>query len=122
MTLQPVEDARIQPVEISAEASTQSLAIRWLDGHRSEYGWEWLRWRCPCAECQGEMGIPGKLQSLERLEAEQTELTNLALVGAYGIQLYWADGHSYGIYSFQWLRAACPCPECEALRSSRGER
>lgn len=117
--MDPFEDDRIQPTDITAEASTRTLAIRWLDGHHSAYGWEWLRWRCPCAECQGEMGIPGKLQSTERLTAEQTELTNVVLVGAYGLQLYWADGHSYGIYSFQWLRAACPCQECTGKRAAR---
>jgi len=120
--MEPFEDERVQPVNITAEGSTRSLRITWLDGHRSEYSWEWLRWRCPCAECQGEMGTPGKLRVTKYLTDEQKELTNVSIVGAYGIQLYWADGHSYGIYSFYWLRASCPCPECEAERTTKTTR
>ncbi len=110
--MEPFDDASVQPTVITAEGSDKTLVVEWADGHVSRYSWEWLRWRCPCAECQGEMGIPGKLQTTEKLQEEQKELVNLSLVGSYGIQLQWADGHSYGIYSFSWMRRACPCDEC----------
>jgi DUF971 family protein len=28
----------------------------------------------------------------------------------------WNDGHSTGIYSFDYLRSICPCPECHPPR------
>jgi len=36
------------------------------------------------------------------------------LVGRYALQIYWSDGHSSGIYTFDYLRGLCPCTECEA--------
>lgn len=37
------------------------------------------------------------------------ELESLEVVGNYALQLIWADGHSYGIYSWELLRQLCPC-------------
>jgi DUF971 family protein len=36
----------------------------------------------------------------------------LALVGAYGLRVVWSDGHDTGIYTFERLLEACPCPAC----------
>ena len=33
-------------------------------------------------------------------------------VGNYAIRINWSDGHSSGIYSYDHLRAICPCSEC----------
>jgi DUF971 family protein len=33
-------------------------------------------------------------------------------VGRYAIQFNWQDGHSGGIYSWDYLRRSCQCPEC----------
>ena len=33
-------------------------------------------------------------------------------VGRYAIQFNWLDGHSAGIYSFEYLRRHCQCGEC----------
>jgi len=38
------------------------------------------------------------------------------LVGNYGLQVTWGDGHEHGIYHLADLRAACPCEECRAAR------
>jgi DUF971 family protein len=32
------------------------------------------------------------------------ELVRYEIVGGYALQLYWADGHNTGIYSFDYLR------------------
>ena len=37
-------------------------------------------------------------------------------VGSYAIRVYWNNGHSSGIYSFDRLRKICPCPECAKER------
>ena len=34
------------------------------------------------------------------------------LVGHYALQIFWSDGHSTGIYTFEYLRGLCPCPYC----------
>lgn len=39
------------------------------------------------------------------------ELEKLEGVGNYALQLVWKDGHSYGIYTWGYLRQLCPCGE-----------
>ena len=39
------------------------------------------------------------------------ELEKLDGVGNYALQLVWKDGHSYGIYTWEYLRQLCPCGE-----------
>ena len=34
------------------------------------------------------------------------------LVGNYGINIHFSDGHTTGIFTFQRLRADCPCEAC----------
>ena len=33
-------------------------------------------------------------------------------VGRYALQFNWQDGHSAGIYSWEYLRRMCQCGEC----------
>ena len=33
-------------------------------------------------------------------------------VGRYALQFNWQDGHSGGIYSWEYLRRVCQCREC----------
>jgi DUF971 family protein len=40
----------------------------------------------------------------------------VSAVGGYAIQFNWADGHSYGIYNWDYLRDLCPCDEDTAKR------
>jgi DUF971 family protein len=99
------------PTRIHADRARSILEIEWADGHRSEYSFVALRWLCPCAYCRGEAGSPGWLDSSPTLTPEQTQLVDLRLVGWYGIAPTWGDGHDSGIYTFELLRANCPCGE-----------
>ncbi len=40
------------------------------------------------------------------------QLTSATPIGNYALQPNWADGHIYGIWTFERLRAICPCEEC----------
>jgi DUF971 family protein len=104
------------PTRIHADRAAATLTIEWADGHTTTYGFEPLRWLCPCAYCRGEAGMPGWLDSTPTLTIEQTRLTDLHLVGNYAISPHWADGHSTGFYPFRLLRDRCPCPECTTHR------
>ena len=46
------------------------------------------------------------------------KLTNVETVGRYAVRLFWADGHSTGLYSFDYLREICPCAECKKTVTS----
>ena len=96
------------------------IEIQWQDGHDSVFDFDFLRRNCPCALCAGEAGIPGTVDEHTVFASEQTALAEMRPVGNYGMSLTWQDGHAEGIYSFEMLRAACLCRECDTRR--RAER
>ena len=102
-----------RPDVIGGSVERRVVEITWLDGHRSTYDFEYLRWHCPCAFCAGEGGQPGALASAHTLTPEQTALVDMGPVGNYAMSLTWQDGHSTGIYTFESLRRLCQCPECQ---------
>jgi DUF971 family protein len=110
--------ATTTPTRIHADRGAGTLEIDWADGHRTLYGFEALRWLCPCAYCRGEAGMPGWLDSGPTLTDEQTRLVDVSMVGGYAIAPAWADGHHTGYYTFTMLRDRCPCPDCSARRDA----
>jgi DUF971 family protein len=40
---------------------------------------------------------------------QSAELDTLDAVGNYALQPRWKDGHSFGIYTWDYLRHLCPC-------------
>ncbi len=93
------------PVDIRYDNARGRLEISWADGMESAYAYEFLRWRCPCAACAGEMGMPGQLQFVDHLRPEQYQLQSIDIVGLYAVRPTWADGHASGIFTFERLRA-----------------
>ena len=105
-------DRRIEPLDIAVHVDQRLMRVTWSDGHEAVYDFEYLRWQCPCAECRGEGGAPGMLSRVDQLSLQQTEMTDLHVVGRYGLTPVWADGHQTGIYTYRALRALCQCPTC----------
>lgn len=91
------------------------VLVEWDDaGHTALFAARDLRLACPCAECVEEM-TGRRLLDAARVPAEVRPLS-LTLVGAYGLRIQWSDGHATGIYTFEHLRAACPCLQCRGVR------
>lgn len=125
-------DTRKKPTEVQVHVTSGAgLDIRWSDGHTSHYDFTYLRDQCPCALCNEERRKKAEI-------AEQTkESSGGALppalpmfkpkpkaraaraVGHYALQIDFTDGHSTGIYSFEYLREICPCDACKAEFRSR---
>src|SRR5690349_10933146 len=84
----------------------EELAIKWDDGSESFIGLERLRRHCPCAGCKGEVDIMGNVyRGPERaLSPQSFQLVRVVQVGGYAIQPVWADGHTTGLYSFDYLK------------------
>ncbi|HEX3927999.1 MAG TPA: DUF971 domain-containing protein [Gemmatimonadales bacterium] len=84
------------------------------EGHVGRFAARALRLACPCAACVDEMTNRPLLDAA----AVPMDVRPVAidLVGAYGLRVHWSDGHATGIYTFQALRAQCPCSACEAAR------
>jgi DUF971 family protein len=98
----------------------KGLEIDWVDGHRSAWSFVWLRDACPCATCNDERKTQGRKAGQPK--AKPTELlpmyappvkpASAHAVGRYALQFNWLDGHSAGIYSWEYLRRVCQCREC----------
>jgi len=81
------------------------LALAWADGCESYLDFEMLRKACPCAGCQGEPDVTGLVIVPKVVHNERSfQLLRHEMVGGYAIQLFWADGHGTGIYSYEYLR------------------
>ena len=88
------------------QAIGDELAIKWEDGTEDFISLQAVRRACPCAGCQGERDILGNLYKNpdKPLSPAAFILTRMSGVGGYGIQPVWGDGHSTGIFSFDYLR------------------
>lgn len=98
------QTAGMRPVDVQQIGG--ELAIRWDDGGENFIPLEKLRRCCPCAGCQGEVDIMGNLYKGPDKPLPMTafELVRFTMVGTYAIQPAWKDGHSTGIFSFEYLR------------------
>ena len=93
----------------------REIKIQWEEqGHVARYPARLLRAACRCASCVEEMSgaplldpaaIPDDIHAL-----------SVRLVGQYAVYFSWSDGHSTGIYPFEFLLEICPCDECVARR------
>jgi ATP-binding protein involved in chromosome partitioning len=93
------------PTDIELDNGGRRVRFVWADGQRSDYDWEYLRWRCPCATCSGEGEFAGELRDRTELRADETEMVDLELVGRYAVKPTWRNGHDTGIFTFRNLRA-----------------
>lgn len=82
------------------------LAIRWDDGAETFLPLEKMRRACPCAGCSGERDIMGNVYKSpdKPLTPAAFQIRRIGTVGGYALQPVWADGHSTGLYSFDYLR------------------
>lgn len=98
----------------------KGLEIDWADGHRSAWSFAWLREACPCATCIEERKAEGRKAGQPRpkpaellpMFSQPNKPGSAQAVGRYAIQFEWLDGHRGGIYSWEYLRRQCQCPEC----------
>src|SRR5947207_4382815 len=115
------EGARTHFTGATLDTEKKELTVQWGDGHVSLYPLAYLRKNCPCASCR-EVRAKASGGGLMVLSSQAVhasdELENITSVGRYGMQPSWADGHNTGIYTFEFLRDLCPCPECRRTRGA----
>jgi DUF971 family protein len=107
----------VTPTGINADRTQRIMTVSWSDGHTSHYPFELLRAGCPCASCRG--GHENMRKDADEAvfethlgDSEKTRIRKIEPVGSYAITIEWEDGHTYGIYTWYYLRSLCPCPEC----------
>lgn len=89
------------------QAGSQELSVEWQDGHQSLYPVRLLRLNCRCANCVEER--TGRPLLREEDVPADVRPVKISPVGRYAVQISWTDGHDTGIYTFEHLRALCPC-------------
>jgi DUF971 family protein len=107
------------PASIKVNRTDKVLTIQWKSNHTSDYNFGLLRNACPCVECRGghdrmsDRPDP-EVFSLPVDDSERVQLKNVVSIGSYAISIQWEDGHSAGIYNWDYLRLLCPCSECRS--------
>lgn len=98
----------------SYQVLSDLLVVVWDDAHESYIGLETLRRACPCANCAGEPDLFGNISRgpTPIYTGASFQLRDLEKVGNYALLPKWADGHDWGIWTFDRLRALCDCGEC----------
>jgi DUF971 family protein len=84
----------------------EELAIVWSDGAESYLPLTTVRRLCPCAGCAGERDLLGRLAKPPEkpLTLESFRAVSTLPVGGYAVQIFWADGHSDGLFPYLKLR------------------
>jgi DUF971 family protein len=124
-------DSRKKPANVKVHVTDgKGIDITWADGHASHYEFSYLRNECPCAICDDERGNRGELPGHSadnpapavnaapnplQMYKPRLAARSAKSVGNYAVQIDFTDGHSTGIYSFDYLRTICPCTECAKL-------
>lgn len=104
------------PLEIK-KTGAREITVRWNDEHVSRFPIKYLRSQCTCAMCVNE--ITG-LRVLDPATVPETlTVLNAEHVGRYGVRFIFSDRHDNGIYTWENLRALCPCDECNAKRAEK---
>jgi len=113
-------DLRKKPKEVKIHVKTGAgVDIVWADGHSSHFDFPYLREHCPCATCNDERDKKDSVGSAKLASSPllpmykpKARAQGASQVGNYAIQINFTDGHSTGIFSYDYLRSLCPCEEC----------
>jgi DUF971 family protein len=89
------------PTNVRAHQSDQILELTWADGRVDRLPYHYLRNECPCASCRDEWTgerilDPASVRPDLRLDGMET-------IGNYAVRLGWNDGHSSGLYTWEFL-------------------
>ena len=85
------------------------LLLQWNDKTENAMPLKPLRDNCPCANCAGETDVFGNIYKgpAQIMNEESYLIIGIQPVGYYAIRPFWKDGHSDGIFSFEFLRKLC---------------
>jgi DUF971 family protein len=87
------------PTEIKLHQKSRVMEIAFSDGRSFRLPYELLRVYSPSAEVRGH----GPGQEVLQTGKREVEIRNLEPVGSYAVQPAFSDGHSTGIYSWDYL-------------------
>jgi DUF971 family protein len=93
-----VQSERV-PTEIKLHQRSRAMEVTFADGQIFRLPYEFLRVYSPSAEVRGH----GPGQEVLQIGKREVEITALEPVGSYAVQPAFSDGHSTGIFSWDYL-------------------
>jgi DUF971 family protein len=93
-----MEASRV-PTAITLHQKSRVLEIAFSDGRSFRLPYEYLRVYSPSAEVRGH----GPGQEVLQTGKRDVQVLSLEPVGSYAVQPSYSDGHSTGIYSWDYL-------------------
>jgi DUF971 family protein len=87
------------PANITLHSASRVLEIEYDDGRSFKLPFEFMRVHSPSAEVRGHGPGQATLQAGKR----DVAITELQPIGHYAVQPLFSDGHSSGIYSWEYL-------------------
>ena len=87
------------PTGITLHQRSRVMEIAFADGRAFRLPYEYLRVYSPSAEVRGH----GPGQEVLQTGKKEVEIRTLDPVGSYAVQPTFSDGHSTGIYSWEYL-------------------
>ncbi len=88
-----------QPTEIKLRQKSRLMELVFSDGSQFELSYELLRVYSPSAEVRGH----GPSQEVLQVGKSDVDISTLEPIGSYAVQPTFSDGHSTGIYSWDYL-------------------
>lgn len=85
-----------------AQATPEGLEVTWNDGSTTRFPNRELRLACRCAVCVDEYTGAPLLNPADI--AGDIAIKEISTLGNYAVSIVWSDGHSTGIYSWDYLR------------------
>lgn len=90
------------PARLTFRAGAQDLLAEFVDGKSGTVGYKRLREESPSAEVQGHGRGPKPPQAPV---ADDIRVLKAEPVGRYAVRLFFSDGHSSGLYTWDLIRA-----------------
>lgn len=99
----------LQPLSADLDAEARELVMKWSDGETTRHDFTELRKICPCATCRTEREKAKKSMGLRVISGPGApnlapKIVKVEPVGRYALRFDWDDGHSAGIYTYEFLR------------------
>jgi DUF971 family protein len=88
-----------RPIEIKLHQKSRKMELVFSDGSQFELSYELLRVYSPSAEVRGH----GPGQEVLQVGKRDVDISSLEPNGSYAVQPTFSDGHSTGIYSWDYL-------------------
>ena len=104
------EPPRVRPRDLKLDSEPGFLTITWTDGSATRHAMAQLRKDCPCATCNTERAKitkPGPVLRVIQSGApavQEARILEFSPVGRYALSFVFNDGHSTGIYTYDFLR------------------